>query len=54
MDEVKEDVADGTCCSLCGLYFEEAHGSPVVCRSCWEDLTKQQQELCQKATKGEL
>lgn len=41
---IAEDMIDGSCCSLCGCYFEDkfnrgnlfTHGYPVVCRTCHE------------------
>jgi len=44
MGEVAEDMIDGSCCSLCGQYFQDSddkdmiytHGYPVVCKDCWE------------------
>lgn len=48
MGEVAEDMIDGSCCALCGCYFQDtgsskdedsplvfSHGYPVACRSCW-------------------
>ena len=26
---IAEDIIDGWCCQLCGVYFEEEHGYPV-------------------------
>lgn len=36
MGEIAEDMIDGHCCSYCGVYFEQEHGYPVLCDSCWE------------------
>ena len=36
MGDVADDIMDGASCALCGQYFEEEHGYPVVCRECWE------------------
>jgi len=36
MGEIADDMINGACCSLCGVYFEEEHGYPVVCESCYE------------------
>lgn len=41
---IAEDMVDGSCCSLCGQYFEDkndggvlfTHGYPVYCWDCWE------------------
>ncbi|MBR6626432.1 MAG: hypothetical protein IKL04_00430 [Lachnospiraceae bacterium] len=40
MGEVASDIINGWCCSLCGIYFEEEHNHPVVCESCWEQLSE--------------
>ncbi len=34
---IAEDVVNGLSCSWCGVYFEDEHGYPVLCLSCWED-----------------
>ena len=34
MGENADDMIEGLCCSGCGVYFEEAHGYPVLCRGC--------------------
>jgi hypothetical protein len=50
MGEIAEDMLDGSCCSLCGQYFEHpkkdkktgesigiyVHDYPVACKECWE------------------
>ena len=48
MGEVAEDMLDGSCCSICGQYFQSdrtdddgepmihSHGYPVVCKGCWD------------------
>ena len=46
MGEIAEDMIDGSCCSLCGQYFQSpnpnkrewiyTHGYPVACDDCWE------------------
>jgi len=35
MSEIANDMVAGACCCLCGVYFEEENGYPVLCRSCW-------------------
>ena len=30
-----QDIIDGACCALCGVYFEEEHGYPIACTDCW-------------------
>lgn len=37
MGEIAEDMVNGLQCSLCGVCFEEEHGYPVVCDSCWKE-----------------
>lgn len=59
MGEIADDMIDGTCCQLCGCYFEGqddiyTHGYPVVCRDCWRELTKDERKLYQKAQKPTL
>jgi hypothetical protein len=36
MGEQAEDMIDGLCCSECGVYFEEEHGYPVLCETCYK------------------
>lgn len=36
MGEIADDMINGFCCSYCGIYFEEEHGFPVLCKSCYE------------------
>jgi len=41
--EIAEDIVDGTCCTYCGMYFQDpedpekvyTHGFPVACKSCF-------------------
>ena len=44
MGEIAEDMIDGSCCSLCGQYFEHpekdgiyVHDFPVACSECWDE-----------------
>jgi len=37
MGEMADDLIDGYSCSHCGIYFEEAHGFPVLCESCFKE-----------------
>jgi hypothetical protein len=39
-----EDVIDGLSCSGCGIYFEAAHGYPVLCEDCWEDVSSAEKQ----------
>ena len=36
MNQKTEDIVAGLCCKECGVYFEEEHGYPVLCITCWE------------------
>ena len=60
MNQISQDVSDGTCCQLCNEYFKipgtppekrklYTHGHPVVCEECWEDLLSNEQEQYKKA-----
>ena len=40
MSEIADDMREGFCCSLCGVYFERENGYPVVCRACWKAVGK--------------
>jgi hypothetical protein len=35
MGEIADDMIEGACCALCGECFEEEHGYPVACATCW-------------------
>lgn len=35
-----DDIIDGLSCSWCGVYFEQGHGYPVACKSCWKEALK--------------
>ena len=37
MGEIADDVIEGRSCSLCGVYFEQEHGYPVLCHGCWSN-----------------
>jgi len=52
MGQVADDMLDGSCCSICGQYFEHEkstedkpiiheHGYPVVCFDCWDEDLEQ-------------
>lgn len=55
MGHIAEDIIDGSCCQLCGCYFEHpkggiyVHDMEVVCFDCFEDLTDDEKESCIKA-----
>lgn len=51
MGEIAEDMIDGSCCSLCGQYFQHpkadgiyVHDYPVVCWDCWDNLTAKEKK----------
>ena len=35
MGEIADDALEGFACSWCGIYFEEPHGYPVLCQTCY-------------------
>lgn len=46
MGQIADDMIDGTCCEICGCYFEKdgelyTHGYPVTCSECWDDMTRE-------------
>ncbi len=49
MGQIADDIVDGLCCNCCGIYFKKEHGYPVVCKSCYEDLTDEERVGIQKA-----
>ena len=56
MSDFSDDAAAGLNCSWCGVYYEKAHGFPVVCKSCWKEATPAQRKASgvQVATHKEL
>lgn len=54
MGQLADDMIEGFSCSLCGVYFEEEHGHPIVCQSCWNDLSDEEKKDYQLATNDEL
>lgn len=51
---VADQMSEGASCSLCGVCFHEEHGYPVVCRSCWKDLSQYERREYQRATHAEF
>jgi hypothetical protein len=56
MGQTTEDILDGTCCDICGIYFKGkkkntlyTHEYPVTCWDCWKNLTEEEKGLHQKA-----
>jgi len=41
MGEIADDIINGKQCSFCGICFEEEHGFPVACDSCWKELIQE-------------
>lgn len=52
MGEIADDIIDGACCALCGVYFEEEHGYPVLCSDCYKD--SDDKDRYSEATEDEL
>ena len=45
MGEIANDMINGHACSLCGIYFEDAHGYPVLCDDCYDDATPAERQI---------
>lgn len=45
MGEIADDMIEGRACSLCGMYFTEENGFPVLCEDCWEDGSELQRSF---------
>ena len=45
-----EDILVGFQCSHCGVCFEEEHGYPVLCYTCWDDETREERAGLPRAT----
>ncbi len=54
MGDVSDDILDGHCCFKCQTYFEQGHSHPVLCDSCWDRVTPDEQAKGTKATHAEL
>ena len=53
MGEIADDMINGASCSHCGIYFEEEHGYPVLCKDCYDSETKEERAGIQKALNKE-
>ena len=51
MGEIADDLIEGACCSLCGVYFEDEHGYSVLCEDCFDS---DDQDMYPKATEDEV
>lgn len=57
MGEIADDMTDGTICCLCNAVFKHpseektsyTHGYPVVCRTCFKQLNKDDRKIYQIA-----
>ncbi len=47
-------IEGGQCSGGCGVMFEEQHGYPVLCKSCWKQATPEQRKTVQRARNKEL
>ena len=56
MGQIAEDALDGWTCSWCGIFFDDGHGFPVVCRDCSEESSPKELEKLglQRSTLEEL
>jgi hypothetical protein len=41
MGEIADDMVDGSCCTMCTMYFTKSHGYPVLCGECYASMSKQ-------------
>lgn len=58
MGQIADDMIEGACCALCGVYFKETneegkdynyeHGYPVACSSCYTPDCGYEEALCEK------
>jgi hydrogenase maturation factor HypF (carbamoyltransferase family) len=57
MGQIAEDMADGSTCSDCGMYFQDpkkknfvfTHDYPVICKECWETYSEKEKKDALKA-----
>jgi hypothetical protein len=54
MGQLADDIITGLSCTECGTYFKEAHGYPVLCKECFEEIEQDEECFLPKATKKEL
>ena len=53
MGQHADEMINGGTCSQCGTMFEEEHGFPVLCNSCWFEADEEDREGYSKATEDE-
>lgn len=54
MGQMADDVMVGFMCSWCGTCFEQEHGYPVLCDSCFEDSTEKERDGLQRPINKEI
>jgi len=54
MGQIAEDMTEGRCCQICGVYFEEEHGYPVLCETCYDLLNENDKKGYSKSIYPEL
>ena len=56
MGEMADMMIDGETCSWCGIFFKEAHGYPVVCKTCAKGMSDKQlnEQGVQRAIEEEI
>lgn len=57
MGQIAEDMLDGTCCDICGCYYEKGgklftHDHTATCNDCWNDLTEDEKKFHTQQDKG--
>jgi hypothetical protein len=50
MGEIADDMVAGHSCSYCGIYFEDEHGFPVICRGCFRTWQRENRKGKKKFT----
>lgn len=54
MGEIADQIVEGSQCSHCGVNFKNAHGYPVLCDFCWDELPESERENFSKAESEEI
>jgi rubredoxin len=42
---IAEDIIDGWCCQLCGVYFEEEHGTLLFAKAATTNYQKKKRKI---------